>query len=200
MRQQSSDRYSGSGYDTYDRESEVDDDMAATHQRLAELKKQKEEAEIIRNRINDAQAKKNAFLAAQNELGEKMFASTEQIAQDLITMRQELEVLESLQTHISQNLKLLSTIQPEEWTPDNTEHQLVRGQEVMNRCEAEFASAVQETSRMKHIKPLSNIKRSGMMKMTFKEFSYQFMQGLSFHLALIVVALFVFIFYILFVK
>ena len=185
-RNQASARYADSSYGTGEGEY-VDKDLQATHQRLAELKRQKEEYESARNHLNAIQTQKSNFSEAQNSLGKSMYDAGQQIQQDIATMSAEVEALRTIQDVIAKSLRLLATIQPEDWTMENTESQILRGREVMEQCEMEFAESARKTSRMKHIKPISATRKALRFKMTGKEFTFQFLQGLSFHLSLLIV-------------
>ena len=51
---------------------------------------------------------------------------------------------------LTRSLKMLSTVRPDEWPIENTDNLISQGQQVIDRCEEEFADAVQQCARMQH--------------------------------------------------
>ena len=95
---------------------------------------------------------------------------------------------------LTRSLKMLSTVRPDEWPIENTDNLINQGQQVIDRCEEEFADAVQQCSRMQHTKVLTGVRRSSKVRISSREFMTQFLQGLSFHLPLLLIALIILFF------
>ena len=50
---------------------------------------------------------------------------------------------------------MLSTVRPDEWPIENTDNLINQGQQVIDRCEDEFADAVQPVSYTQLVVPLT---------------------------------------------
>lgn len=161
------------------------DDMEEAQRRLEELRKQKDELDAAKRRMEEFSMKKARFAESQNELGERMFIAVERIDQELESMKQEMGELEQIRLSFTKNLKALGAVRTDEWNQENLDMQMVRGEELMEHCESDFADAVEHCAHMKHCKVLSRTaRRSKKILLTSKEFTTQFLQGLSFHLPL----------------
>ena len=95
---------------------------------------------------------------------------------------------------LTRSLKMLSTVRPDEWPIENTDNLISQGQQVIDRCEEEFADAVQQCARMQHTKVLTGVRRSSKVRISSREFMTQFLQGLYFHLPLLLIALIILFF------
>lgn len=175
-------------------DDQVDADMEQAQLRLEQLRKEKEEVETSRRRLEEAHLRKNRFMDIQNELGERMVNATELISQEVESLRQESNELEQIHLALTSSLKMLSTIRPDEWPIENTENLINQGQQVIDRCEGDFADAVQQCARMQHTKVLTGVRRSSKVRISAREFMTQFLQGLSFHLPLLLIALIILFF------
>lgn len=170
------------------------DDMEEAQRRLEELRRQKEELDASKRRMEEYAIKKARFAESQNELGERMFIAAERIDQELESMKQEMIELEQIRLSFSKNLKSLGSIRSNEWNQDNLDMQMSRGVELMEHCESDFADAIEHCSHMKHCKVLSrSARRSRKFLLTSREFTTQFLQGLSFHLPLCLILIIIYL-------
>ena len=175
--------------DDYDRGSALSrdggDDMEEAQRRLEELRRQKDELDATKRRMEEFSLKKHRFSESQNELGERMFVAVERIDNELESMKQEMNELEQIRLSFSKNLKVLGAFRTDDWNQDNLDMQMARGDELMEHCESDFNDAIEHCAHMKHCKVLSRTaRRSRKVLLTSKEFTTQFLQGLSFHLPL----------------
>ena len=166
-------------------DDQVDADMEQAQLRLEQLRKEKEEVENSRRRLEECHMRKARFMDQQNELGDRMVNAAD---------RQESNELEQIHMALTRSLKMLSTVRPDEWPIENTDNLISQGQQVIDRCEEEFADAVQQCARMQHTKVLTGVRRSSKVRISSREFMTQFLQGLSFHLPLLLIALIILFF------
>ena len=80
----------------------------------------------------------------QNELGDRMVNAADLIGREVESLRQESNELEQIHMALTRSLKMLSTVRPDEWPIENTDNLISQGQQVIDRCEEEFADAVQQ--------------------------------------------------------
>lgn len=177
-----------------DNQDDSDMEQAQAQMRLAQLRREKEEVESSRKRMEENHMRKANFMHMQNELGIRMVNAMDMLAKEIESMRQESNDLEEIHMSLNHPLKMLSAIRPDEWPPENTDNLIAQGQQVIDRCEADFADAVQQCSRMQHTKVLSSVRRSSRVRISSREFMTQFLQGLSFHLPLLLIALIILFF------
>ena len=175
-------------------EDQVDSDMEQAQLRLEQLRREKEEVENSRRRLEEIHMRKARFMAQQNELGDRMVNAADLISREVESLRQESNELEQIHMALTRNLKMLSTVRPDEWPSENTENLINQSQQVVDRCEEEFADAVQQCARMQHTKVLTGVRRSSKVRISAREFMTQFLQGLSFHLPLLLIALIILFF------
>ena len=165
-------------------DDQVDADMEQAQLRLEQLRKEKEEVENSRRRLEECHMRKARFMDQQNELGDRMVNAADLIGREVESLRQESNELEQIHMALTRSLKMLSTVRPDEWPIENTDNLISQGQQVIDRCEEEFADAVQQCARMQHTK----------VRISSREFMTQFLQGLSFHLPLLLIALIILFF------
>lgn len=170
-------------------DDQVDADMEQAQLRLEQLRKEKEEVENSRRRLEECHMRKARFMDQQNELGDRMVNAADLIGREVESLRQESNELEQIHMALTRSLKMLSTVRPDEWPIENTDNLISQGQQVIDRCEEEFADAVQQCARMQHTKVLTGVRRSSKVRISSREFMTQFLQGLSFHLPLLLIAL-----------
>ena len=140
--------------------------------------------------------RKARFMDQQNELGDRMVNAADLIGREVESLRQESNELEQIHMALTRSLKMLSTVRPDEWPIENTDNLISQGQQVIDRCEEEeFADAVQQCARMQHTKVLTGVRRSSKVRISSREFMTQFLQGLSFHLPLLLIALIILFFH-----
>ena len=126
--------------------------------------------------------------------GDRMVNAADLIGREVESLRQESNELEQIHMALTRSLKMLSTVRPDEWPIENTDNLISQGQQVIDRCEEEFADAVQQCARMQHTKVLTGVRRSSKVRISSREFMTQFLQGLSFHLPLLLIALIILFF------
>ena len=175
-------------------DDQVDADMEQAQLRLEQLRKEKEEVENSRRRLEECHMRKARFMDQQNELGDRMVNAADLIGREVESLRQESNELEQIHMALTRSLKMLSTVRPDEWPIENTDNLISQGQQVIDRCEEEFADAVQQCARMQHTKVLTGVRRSSKVRISSREFMTQFLQGLSFHLPLLLIALIILFF------
>ncbi|MEG2247636.1 MAG: hypothetical protein RSB88_01880 [Akkermansia sp.] len=162
------------------------DVMEEAQRHLEELRLQKKKIDEERKKIEDFEIKKSQFSESQEELGRRMADAVDRLEQEIASMNQEVMELDHMRLGFHKDLKFLGGIHCEEWTPDSIDMQLGRAAEVMDHCETDFDDAVEHCSHMKHCKVLTRTKKSRHVLLTFKEFTTQFLQGLSFHIPLFI--------------
>lgn len=86
---------------------------------------------------------------------DRMVNAADLISREVESLRQESNELEQIHMALTRNLKMLSTVRPDEWPIENTENLINQSQQVVDRCEEEFADAVQQCARMHHTKVLT---------------------------------------------
>lgn len=175
-------------------DDQVDADMEQAQLRLEQLRKEKEEVESSRRRLEETHLRKARFMDQQNELGDRMVNAADLIGREVESLRLESNELEQIHMALTRSLKMLSTVRPDEWPIENTDNLINQGQQVIDRCEEEFADAVQQCARMQHTKVLTGVRRSSKVRISSREFMTQFLQGLSFHLPLLLIALIILFF------
>ncbi len=171
----------------------MDADMEEAQIRLEQLRKQKEEVETSRRRLEEIHLRKTAFMDQQNDLGKRMASAKELLTREIESLRQESNELEQILMSLTRSLKSLSAVKPDEWPIEHTENLIEQSGHTIDRCEEDFADAVQQCARMQHTKVLTGVRRTNRIRLTYREFITQFLQGLSFHLPLLLIALIVII-------
>ena len=155
-------------------DDQVDADMEQAQLRLEQLRKEKEEVENSRRRLEECHMRKARFMDQQNELGDRMVNAADLIGREVESLRQESNELEQIHMALTRSLKMLSTVRPDEWPIENTDNLISQGQQVIDRCEEEFADAVQQCARMQHTKVLTGVRRSSKVRISSREFMTQF--------------------------
>ena len=156
-------------------DDQVDADMEQAQLRLEQLRKEKEEVENSRRRLEECHMRKARFMDQQNELGDRMVNAADLIGREVESLRQESNELEQIHMALTRSLKMLSTVRPDEWPIENTDNLISQGQQVIDRCEEEFADAVQQCARMQHTKVLTGVRRSSKVRISSREFMTQFL-------------------------
>ncbi len=169
-------------------DDQVDADMEEAQLRLEQLRKEKEEVENSRRRLEEINLLKNQFMDQQNELGTRMANAAELVAREVESLRQESNELEQIHQSLTRNLHSLSMVKPDEWPIEHTENLIAKSQQTLDHCEEKYADAIQQCAHMQHTKVLNSVRRSGRIRLTYREFMTQFLQGLSFHLPLLIIA------------
>lgn len=175
-------------------DDQVGSDMEQAQLRLEQLRREKEAVETSRRRLEETHTRKARFMDQQNELGERMVNAVDLIAREVESLREESNELEQIHHNLTRSLKMLSTVRPDEWPVEHTDNLVAQGQQVIDRCENEFADAVQQSARMQHTKVLTGARRSSKVRISAREFMTQFLQGLAFHLPLLLIALIIILF------
>ncbi len=169
-------------------DDQTDADMEEAQLRLEQLRKEKEEVENSRRRLEEINILKNQFMAQQNELGLRMSRATGLLAREVESLRQESNELEQIHQTLSVKLRTLGTIKPDDWPIEHTEKLIDSSRQTLDHCEEEYADAIQRCTHMQHTKVLNGVRRAGRIRLTYREFMTQFLQGLSFHLPLLLIA------------
>ena len=84
-------------------DDQVDADMEQAQLRLEQLRKEKEEVENSRRRLEECHMRKARFMDQQNELGDRMVNAADLIGREVESLRQESNELEQIHmalTHI----------------------------------------------------------------------------------------------------
>lgn len=162
--------------------------------RLAQLREEKEQIERAKLQEEANHQKQLQFIEKRNELSRQITESASKIPDEIDSMRAEIDELNSLFNDLKQTYKKLSNIKAEEWPSERIDSLIEQYQPLLNECSEEFSDVVSRSSRMKHTKILSGVRRRSKIYISGKEFFTQFQQGLAFHLPLLLVALIVLFF------
>ena len=103
-------------------DDQVDADMEQAQLRLEQLRKEKEEVENSRRRLEECHMRKARFMDQQNELGDRMVNAADLIGREVESLRQESNELEQIHMALTRSLKMLSTVRPDEWPIENTDN------------------------------------------------------------------------------
>ena len=77
-------------------EDQVDSDMEQAQLRLEQLRREKEEVENSRRRLEEIHMRKARFMDQQNELGDRMVNAADLISREVESLRQESNELEQI--------------------------------------------------------------------------------------------------------
>lgn len=91
-------------------DDQVDADMEQAQLRLEQLRKEKEEVENSRRRLEECHMRKARFMDQQNELGDRMVNAADLIGREVESLRQESNELEQIHMALTRSLKMLSTV------------------------------------------------------------------------------------------
>ena len=108
-------------------DDQVDADMEQAQLRLEQLRKEKEEVENSRRRLEECHMRKARFMDQQNELGDRMVNAADLIGREVESLRQESNELEQIHMALTRSLKMLSTVRPDEWPIENTDNLISQG-------------------------------------------------------------------------
>ena len=107
-------------------DDQVDADMEQAQLRLEQLRKEKEEVESTRRRLEETHLRKARFMDQQNELGDRMLNAADLIGREVESLLQESNELEQIHMALTRSLKMLSTVRPDEWPIENTDNLINR--------------------------------------------------------------------------
>ena len=88
-------------------DDQVDADMEQAQLRLEQLRKEKEEVESSRRRLEETHLRKARFMDQQNELGDRMVNAADLIGREVESLRQESNELEQIHMALTRSLKML---------------------------------------------------------------------------------------------
>ena len=90
-------------------DDQVDADMEQAQLRLEQLRKEKEEVENSRRRLEECHMRKARFMDQQNELGDRMVNAADLIGREVESLRQESNELEQIHMALTRSLLKIRT-------------------------------------------------------------------------------------------
>ena len=165
---------------------QLDDQVALAQERLLALKRQSEQLEREKAKLEELSRRQEQFDSGRAEMVDKFTGSLVQIQRETDETLKRLEVLKNVQSTFSTYLQELEAINPKEWTSEELNKELSRAVGAVEDARSVYIKASAQIA----VEPLtgpsvveSEPSEGG------QSFSYWLMAGLAFTLPLVVIGL-----------
>ena len=163
---------------------DFDGKLMQAQQQLEYLQKQREQLEQQKSLLEDLTQRKEEFINAQIELGERLSTSLTTIDREVFELRQELEDLEQTRQSFAAHLERIERIEPESWPREMLSQELSRANLMLEQAEEEFEGAVAHFATGR-TRGLFGVGRPGRKAKMEGEFLPMLKNGLAFNLPVI---------------
>ena len=165
---------------------QIDDQVAQAQERLLALKRQSEQLEREKAKLEELSRRQEQFDSGRAEMVDKFTSSLVQIQRETDETLKRLEILKNIQSSFSTYLQELEAINPKEWTPEELTKELSKAlgsvedaRSVYTKAQAQIA--VESLSGPSAIEGEASEGRQG--------FGYWLMAGFAFTLPLVILGL-----------
>jgi DNA repair exonuclease SbcCD ATPase subunit len=165
---------------------QIDDQVALAQERLVALKRQAEQLEREKAKLEELSRRQEQFDSGRAEMVDKFTGSLVQIQRETDETLKRLEILKNIQSTFSTYLQELEAINPKEWTSEELNKELSRAVGAVEDARSVYIKASAQIA----VEPLtgpsvveSEPSEGG------QSFSYWLMAGLAFTLPLVVIGL-----------
>ena len=165
---------------------QLDDQVALAQERLLALKRQSEQLEREKAKLEELSRRQEQFDSGRAEMVDKFTGSLVQIQRETDETLKRLEVLKNIQSTFSTYLQELEAINPKEWTSEELNKELSRAVGAVEDARSIYIKASAQIA----VEPLAG---PSVVEAEPSEggqsFSYWLMAGLAFTLPLVVIGL-----------
>ena len=165
---------------------QLDDQVAQAQERLLALKRQAEQLEREKAKLEELSRRQEQFDSGRAEMVDKFTGSLVQIQRETDETLKRLEVLKNIQSTFSTYLQELEAINPKEWTSEELNKELSRAVGAVEDARSVYLKASAQIA----VEPLAGPSAvEAEPSEGGQSFSYWLMAGLAFTLPLVVIGL-----------
>lgn len=165
---------------------QIDDQVAQAQERLLALKRQAEQLEREKAKLEELSRRQEQFDTGRAEMVDKFTGSLVQIQRETDETLRRLEVLKNIQATFSTCLHELEAIIPKEWAPEELTKELSRAIGSVEDARSVYTKAQAQIAVEPLAGPASSETESAE---SGQGFGYWFMAGFAFTLPLVIVGL-----------
>lgn len=165
---------------------QIDDQVAQAQERLLALKRQAEQLEREKAKLEELSRRQEQFDSGRAEMVDKFTSSLVQIQRETDETLKRLEILKNVQASFSAYLQELEAINPKEWIPEELNKELSKALGAVEDARSVYTKAQAQIA----VEPLSGPSSVESEAVEGGQgFSYWLMAGLAFTLPLVIVGL-----------
>ena len=165
---------------------QIDDQVAQAQERLLALKRQAEQLEREKAKLEELSRRQDQFDSGRAEMVDKFTSSLVQIQRETDETLKRLEVLKNVQASFSTYLQELEAINPKEWAPEELNKELSKAIGAVEDARSVFTKAQAQIA----VEPLAGPASSEVESSEGGQgFGYWLMAGFAFTLPLVIVGL-----------
>lgn len=165
---------------------QIDDQVALAQERLLALKRQAEQLEREKAKLEELSRRQEQFDSGRAEMVDKFTGSLVQIQRETDETLKRLEILKNVQASFSTYLHELEAINPKEWAPEELTKELSKALGAVEDARSVFTKAQAQIA----VEPLSGpVVAESDSSEGGQGFGYWLMAGLAFTLPLVIIGL-----------
>ena len=165
---------------------QIDDQVAQAQERLLALKRQAEQLEREKAKLEELSRRQEQFDGGRTEMVDKFTGSLVQIQRETDETLKRLEILKNVQSSFSNYLQELEAINPKEWAPEDLNKELSRAIGAVEDARSVYTKAQAQIA----IEPLAGASSPDTESSEGSQgFSYWLMAGFAFTLPLVIIGL-----------
>jgi len=164
---------------------QIGDQVAQAQERLLALKRQAEQVEREKAKLEELSRRQEQFDTGRSEMVDKFTGSLVQIQRETDETLKRLEILKNVQAGFSSYLEELEAINPKEWNPAELTKELSKALGTVEDARSVFTKAQAQIS----VESSSQVAVASEEMEGSQGFSYWLMAGLAFTLPLVIVGL-----------
>jgi DNA repair exonuclease SbcCD ATPase subunit len=165
---------------------QIDDQVAQAQERLLALKRQSEQLEREKAKLEELSRRQEQFDSGRAEMVDKFTSSLVQIQRETDETLKRLEILKNIQSSFSTYLQELEAINPKEWTPEELTKELSKALGSVEDARSVYTKA-QAQIAVESLSGPSAIE--GEASEGIQGFGYWLMAGFAFTLPLVILGL-----------
>jgi DNA repair exonuclease SbcCD ATPase subunit len=165
---------------------QIDDQVAQAQERLLALKRQSEQLEREKAKLEELSRRQEQFDSGRAEMVDKFTSSLVQIQRETDETLKRLEILKNIQSSFSTYLQELEAINPKEWTPEELTKELSKALGTVEDARSVYTKA-QAQIAVESLSGPSAIE--GEASEGIQGFGYWLMAGFAFTLPLVILGL-----------
>ncbi len=120
---------------------QIDTQVAQAQERLLALKRQAEQLEREKQKLEELGRRQDQFDSGRSEMVDKFTSSLVQIQRETDQTLKRLEILKNVQTSFTSYLHELEAINPKDWTPEDLQKELARAIGTVEDARSVFVKA-----------------------------------------------------------
>lgn len=165
---------------------QIDDQVALAQERLLALKRQAEQLEREKAKLEELSRRQEQFDSGRAEMVDKFTSSLVQIQRETDETLKRLEILKNIQASFSNYLQELEAINPKEWTQEDLTKELSKALGAIEDARSVYTKAQAQVA----VEPLSGSPSTEAESAEGGQgFSYWLMAGFAFTLPLVILGI-----------